>query len=137
MVGEFNWCQASLTSPAALAALRDLPNTNPTLHLELTGIAKPPAELENEDLFTQDDELLDYNDENDVPMDVVIHHVMSGGFAQLPAGFTVVEDESIVRNGVAEDAELDVVVDDRPLAARRAKRAEKKSTRYGADWEEH
>jgi hypothetical protein len=36
-VGEFNLSQASLTSPAALTALRQLANTNTALYHENTG----------------------------------------------------------------------------------------------------
>ncbi|KAJ6619298.1 hypothetical protein B0H10DRAFT_1946954 [Mycena sp. CBHHK59/15] len=65
--GPFNCLQASLTSLAALAALRDLPKTNPALYLELTSLTAPPNEIENGDLFSKDEEDLTYNDESDVP----------------------------------------------------------------------
>ncbi|KAJ6523242.1 hypothetical protein DFH09DRAFT_1330120 [Mycena vulgaris] len=136
--GEFNCSQASLTSPAALAALRELPKTNPALHLELTGQTHPTIEIDKEDLFSKDEENL-YNDESDVPVEVVINHVTSRGAAALPAGFATTDDGSIARIGAAEDTELDVNVDDLPLAVRRPKRSEKKVARFGGEgaWEEY
>ncbi|KAJ6590815.1 hypothetical protein B0H10DRAFT_2197604 [Mycena sp. CBHHK59/15] len=88
--------KVSLTSPAALAALRDLPKTNPTLHLELTGLTTPPEEIENEDLFSKDEEDLTYNDESDVLAQVVINHVVSRGAADLPDGFKLDSDKNLV-----------------------------------------
>jgi hypothetical protein len=138
-VGEFNCSQGSLTSPAALAALRDLPNTNPALHAELTGQTSAPEEIDKEDLFSKADEELTYNDESDVPVEVVIGHVTSRGLDKLPAGFTVTEDGDLARNGGAEDAEVDVLVDTLPLSLRRGKRTTKSTSRFGGDsaWEEH
>ncbi|KAJ7197961.1 hypothetical protein GGX14DRAFT_402280 [Mycena pura] len=73
----------------------------------------------------------DFNDESDIPVDMVINHVMAR-VPNFPAGFALAEDGSIVRNGVAEDAELDIVVDDFPLSTSlvagspRSARSEKK-----------
>ncbi|KAJ6615663.1 hypothetical protein B0H10DRAFT_2255135 [Mycena sp. CBHHK59/15] len=138
-VGPFNCSHASLTSTAALAALRDLPKTNCALHCELTGEAEAREEIVNEDLFAENEEDLTYNDESDVPIEVLINHVTSGGVAPLPDGFVVGEDGDLARNGAAEDPELDVVADDLLLAVRRPKRATKAPTQYGGDemWEEH
>ncbi|KAJ6606756.1 hypothetical protein B0H10DRAFT_1956845 [Mycena sp. CBHHK59/15] len=138
-VGPFNCSHASLTSTAALAALRDLRKTNLALHCELTGEAEAREEIVNEDLFAENEEDLTYNDESDVPIEVLINHVTSGGVAPLPDGFVVGEDGDLARNEASEDPELDVVADDLPLAVRRAKRATKAPTQYGGDemWEEH
>ncbi|KAJ6583257.1 hypothetical protein B0H10DRAFT_2235008 [Mycena sp. CBHHK59/15] len=86
----------------------------------------------------ENEEDLTYNDESDVPIEVLINHVTSGGVAPLPDGFVVGEDGDLARNGAAEDLELDVVADDLPLAVRRPKRATKAPTQYGGDemWEE-
>ncbi|KAJ7200610.1 hypothetical protein GGX14DRAFT_372060 [Mycena pura] len=135
-VGEFNCSQESLKSPAALAALRDLPKTDPALYAELTQTSEPEAAPTEEDLFDSDEEDNDFNDESDIPVDVVISHVMAR-VPNLPAGFALAEDGSIVRNGVAEDAELDIVVNDLPLSVRRTRRAAKPNRAYGNDWEEH
>ncbi|KAJ6449832.1 hypothetical protein C8R47DRAFT_926325, partial [Mycena vitilis] len=51
-VGPWNLSHASITSPAAYAALRDLRATHPALHAELTGTALDTAPA-NED--TEDD----------------------------------------------------------------------------------
>jgi hypothetical protein len=78
-----------------------------------------------------------YDDESDVPVDLLISHVMSRGVAPLPAGFGVTEDGSLVRNGVAEDPEIDVSIEDLPLSIRRGKRTGKKNTLYSGDvWED-
>jgi hypothetical protein len=42
---------------------------------------------------------------------------------------------SLVRNGAAEDSEVNVVIDDLPLAVRRTTRSEKKND--SGKWEEH
>ncbi|KAJ7258009.1 hypothetical protein C8J57DRAFT_1646529 [Mycena rebaudengoi] len=133
-VGPFNSSHASLTSPAALAALRELPKTNPTLHMELTGMAAAPPEDENEDLLAEDEELIAYDDESDVPVEVLVKRVISRGIAALD-GFVVMEDGDLAWNGVAEDAELDVVVVDLPLGRRQ--RQKKKLKLPGGDdmWE--
>ncbi|KAJ6613210.1 hypothetical protein B0H10DRAFT_2274991 [Mycena sp. CBHHK59/15] len=137
-VGPFNCSQASLTSPAALATLHDLPKTNPTLHLELTGLTTPPEEIENEDLFSKDEEDLTYNDESDVPVQVVITHIVSHSAADLPDGFKLDSDKNLVRIGAVEDVDLDVIVDDLPLALSRSKRTIKKPSQFrDIMWEEH
>ncbi|KAJ6591916.1 hypothetical protein B0H10DRAFT_2233171 [Mycena sp. CBHHK59/15] len=107
--------------------------------LFLTGEAEAREEIVNQDLFAENEEDLTYNDESDVPIEVLINHVTSGGVAPLPDGFVVGEDGDLARNGAAEDLELDVVADDLPLAVRRPKRATKAPTQYGGDemWEEH
>ncbi|KAJ6535895.1 hypothetical protein B0H10DRAFT_2246472 [Mycena sp. CBHHK59/15] len=106
--------------------------------LFLTGEAEAREEIVNQDLFAENEEDLTYNDESDVPIEVLINHVTSGGVAPLPDGFVVGEDGDLARNGAAEDLELDVVADDLPLAVRRPKRATKAPTQYGGDemWEE-
>ncbi|KAJ7835472.1 hypothetical protein B0H13DRAFT_1913553 [Mycena leptocephala] len=108
--------------------------------LFLTGESVVREELINEDLFPEDDED-PYNDESDVPLDVVINHVISGGVAPLPKGFLLGADGNLARNRVVENAELDVVVEDLPLAQRRPKSTAKapKFNFHGGDdmWEEH
>ncbi|KAF7371625.1 DDE superfamily endonuclease [Mycena venus] len=134
--GPFNRSQASLASPAALAALRDLPNTNPTLHAELNGLSTPAEDVVQKNLFSKNEESYDYNDESDVPVDIVIGYVMLRGLDALPTGFAVAEDGGIVRNGTAEDTEVDVAADDLPLAVRRPKRVLQANTSYsGKEWE--
>ncbi|KAJ7277021.1 hypothetical protein C8J57DRAFT_1223721 [Mycena rebaudengoi] len=126
---HLSWCRnrssfaqlASLTSPAALVALH-LPNTNPALHLELTGlVVSTLPEIEDDEPFANNEEDLTYNDESDIPVEVVINHVKSRGAGALPNGFAVTADGDLVRNGAAEDSELDVVIEDLPLAVRRPK----------------
>ena len=98
-VGEFNQSQASMTSPAALAALRDLPQTQPDLHLELTSnlVVQEPTDGVDEPAFSNEVE-----DASDIPLQTAISHVMSEN-ADLEDGFIVQEDGSLSRASVLED----------------------------------
>ncbi|KAJ7884459.1 hypothetical protein B0H13DRAFT_1889956 [Mycena leptocephala] len=59
-------------------------------------------------------------------------------YSPAPAGFALTDDGSLIRHGAAEDSEVNVVIDDLPLAVRRPRRGEKKNTLYHADiWEEY
>ncbi|KAF8185250.1 hypothetical protein K438DRAFT_1765899 [Mycena galopus ATCC 62051] len=136
--GRFNLSQASLTSSEALAALRDLPNTNPALHQELTAPRVMPGDTEIEELlFPQDNEVL-HDDESDIPLEVLINHVETGNSSKLPDGFVVDEAGNLARDGVVEDTELNVVADALPLAVRRGKRSTKAPNPFGGKdmWEE-
>jgi hypothetical protein len=104
-VGNFNQSQASLTSPEALAALRDLPRSNPALYAELTsgddeGILLSTIE---EPAFTSDS----VEDESDIPVEVVVDHLASGS-AELADGFRVEDGDVITRTSCLEDPNQDV-----------------------------
>lgn len=99
------------------------------------GMSEPEPAPAEEDLFGSDEDH-EFNDESDVPVDVVIKHVIAR-VPNLPAGFVLAEDGSIVRNGVAEDADLDIAVDDLPLSVRRSQRSAKPNPHFGDDWEGH
>ncbi|KAJ6606771.1 hypothetical protein B0H10DRAFT_1956858 [Mycena sp. CBHHK59/15] len=96
-------------------------------------------ELILKDLFAENEEDLTYNDESDVPIEVLINHVTSGGVAPLPDGFVVGEDGDLARNEASEDPELDVVADDLPLAVRRGEACNQSTHPVRGDemWEEH
>ncbi|KAJ7826072.1 hypothetical protein B0H14DRAFT_2596093 [Mycena olivaceomarginata] len=93
---------------------------------------KPTEDVIEECIFEEEEEDC-YNDESDVPVDVMISHAILRGVAALPAGFAVTEDGSLVLNGAAEDPEIDVAADDLPLSVRRGKRSGKKNTLYSGD----
>ncbi|KAJ7843888.1 hypothetical protein B0H14DRAFT_2585474 [Mycena olivaceomarginata] len=82
--------------------------------------------------FTEN-ENLPYDDESDVPLEVLINHVQSGGTAAVPDGFAVDDEGNLARNGTVEDTELDVVADDLPLAVRRLKRDTKVPVPHGGE----
>ncbi len=70
-MGNFNQFQASLTLPEALAALRDLPRSNPALYAELTSGDDKGILLSTtvkEPVFTSDS----VEDECDIPVEVVV-----------------------------------------------------------------
>ena len=83
-VGEYNLPQTSLTSAAALTALRELPQTNAELHHEITGqVAARNAEAETEaDFSDEEGNTDDYG--SDIPVDVIISHIISGGTVAIP-----------------------------------------------------
>jgi len=74
-VGNFNCSHDSLTSVEALAALRELPQTNPALHEALLQDRTETAG-ETEPEF-EDDTCWDGDDDGDVPVAVVVTHVVS------------------------------------------------------------
>ncbi|KAF8156201.1 hypothetical protein K438DRAFT_1777621 [Mycena galopus ATCC 62051] len=137
-VGLFNLLHASLTSPEALAVLRDLPNKNPALHQELTAARVMPGNTEVEELPFPSDDQMPYDDESDVPLEVLINHVEAGNSPKLPDGFAVDEAGNLARDGMVEDTELDIVANDLPLAVRCWKRSTKALNPYGGKdmWEE-
>ncbi|KAJ7469783.1 hypothetical protein B0H11DRAFT_1650322, partial [Mycena galericulata] len=88
-VGKWNLSHASLTSPEALAGLRDLPKTNPVLHAALIQTAgAPAAPVESDDA---DEEPYDSD------------HLVSGG-SSIATNFSVDADGGIVRSGNAENS---------------------------------
>lgn len=138
-VGEFNLSHSSLTSAAALTALRDLPQTNPALYLEITGVAGVAAGANtmagDEADFGDDDDLAEIYG-SDIPVDAVIAHVLSAG--DIPAGFEAGENGSIVRGGMSEMTELEVEKEEVEVKVLgRGRREKTGSTRYGAEWEQH
>ncbi|KAJ7868960.1 hypothetical protein B0H14DRAFT_2572116 [Mycena olivaceomarginata] len=90
--------------------------------LEFTGESATREELINEDPFPEDDED-PYNDESNVLLDLVLNHVV-------PGGFVLGADGDLARNGVVENL---------PLAQHRLKRTAKapKFNLHGGDdmWE--
>src|ERR1700734_1723130 len=101
-IGEFNLSQASLTSPVTLTALRELPNTNPTLYHEITGgKGDESADLEK-DFVEGNDDLAE--DGTDIPVDVIVAQIVSGN-SILAEGFKCDNEGIIVRTGVAEETE--------------------------------
>jgi hypothetical protein len=107
-VGEFNLLQASLTSPAALTALRQLANTNTTLYHEITGGNTMTEAAKNEEPDFPEDGDIQTDDGSDIPVDIIITHIMSGGS---PAeGFKVNDEGSIMRTGIAEETNIDIAL---------------------------
>jgi hypothetical protein len=135
-VGEFNLSQASLTSLAALTALRQLANTNTTLYHEITGGNTVTEAAKNEEPDFPEDSDIQTNDGSDIPVDVIITHIMSGGSAA--EGFKVNDEGSIMQIGVAEETDLHIELmgdKDKPLG--RSHRVKFGSKRYKtAEWEE-
>ena len=103
-VGEFNLSQASLTSAEALTALRELLRTNPALHKEFTGEEKVMTIDEGDELEFSED--CDHDDESDIPIDVVVNHVLSEGSTPI-AGFVVDDEGGLTRTGSAEDSDVE------------------------------
>lgn len=135
-VGAFNCSHASLTSPEALAALRSLPIDNPALYAELSaGKNTTDGQISLDDI---EDTFLDQNEDgSDIPTDVVVAHLMSSS-GSVPDGF-VIEDGSLVRDGVGEDLEFDEGDDAPPVSESlgRGHRTKTGSRRYGSKWEKH
>ncbi|KAJ7882811.1 hypothetical protein B0H14DRAFT_2565202 [Mycena olivaceomarginata] len=100
--------------------------------MELTGTQKSPLAEENVDpAFPSND--LSYEDESDVPVEVVRNHVVAAGTAALPPGFLCNSSGDLERSSAAEDTELDVNPANLPLAIRRAKRNAKAPSCYGGE----
>jgi hypothetical protein len=135
-VGEFNLLQASLTSPAALTALRRLTDTNTALYHEITGGNTVTKAAKNEEPDFSEDGDIQTDNGSDIPVDVIIAHIMSGGSAA--EGFKVNDEGSIMRTGVAEETNIDIELmgdKDKPLG--RGHRVKIGSKRYkAAKWEE-
>ena len=99
-VRNFNLSQQSLMSPEALAALCELPKSNPALYQELVGLDEPveePVRLEDE--FSDDVE-----DASDIPVDVVLALVASGS-THVEEGFKIDDEGRVVRVAEVENAE--------------------------------
>ena len=111
-VGEFNLSHASLTPAAALTALRELPNTNPTLYHEITGGKTQESTDAEDDFPEEEEEPVEYD--SDIPVEVITAQIVSGGSVAME-GFKG-DDGSIVRTGVAE--ETDVVHDEATTGGR-------------------
>ena len=102
-VGDLNCSHMSLTSPDTLSALRELPKTNPRLHSELVGAGEaPPLGADDEEPFADEVE-----DDSDIPITAVVTHVASGRL-DVAGGFEVLEDGSIGRVSLVEDADADM-----------------------------
>ncbi|KAF8631364.1 hypothetical protein AX17_005130 [Amanita inopinata Kibby_2008] len=99
-IGDFNCSHASITSNEALALLRNLPITHPAIHEELT-YQQEPVLGEEEPAFADgmNEELA--TDDLDVPIEVLIDHLVSDGMS-LEHGYAVDEEGCIVRNNLAE-----------------------------------
>ena len=132
--GDFNLSHASLTSAQALTALRELPTTNPTLHIEISaGKTDVNAHALNEPAFSVDTP----DDGSDIPIDVVRSAVMSEGVV-VDEGFAIDDDGAIIRTGVAEGLEeIEEVENVGPAVLGRGRRAKVGTKKYGAEWEEH
>ena len=98
----------NLTSPRALAALRELPETNPHLHHQLNGLNN----LDDLPTVNPGDEEPDFGeeieDDCDVPTEVLASHVASG-LTGMVGGFKVGDDGRIERNAMVEDTEVEQV----------------------------
>ena len=102
----FNLSHASITSPDALMALRNLPKTNPALHKELSQdieeLAVPPTvNVPEEPAFADN-----LDDSSDVPIAVVKSHIISAS-QTIPAGFGTHDDGSLCRSTAVEDTDFD------------------------------
>jgi hypothetical protein len=134
-VGTWNLSHASLTSPEALAGLRELRTTNPALHAALTQtdtIAADGNDDGEEDPYSGPD----VYDDCDIPLAVVSDHLRSGG-SSVSANFSIGDEGGIVRSGNAEvsDAEEE---SNAPVVLGRGQRRKMPATRYqGPVWEEH
>jgi hypothetical protein len=132
-VGDFNCSQASLTSAEALAALRELPKSNPALYKEFTGECEDVA-IAEEELEPAFSEESGEEDDSDIPIDVIVAPIEQDDVGQ---GFQIDSDGRIERTGVAEDAEAEIPSLDAVLILGRGKRAKISSTRYTSAWEQH
>jgi len=103
-IGSFNCSQASLTSSDALAALRDVLKSNPTLYKQFTGECEDTSTVddEQEPAFFDGEEI---DDDSDIPMEVVMSQVMENDLGQ---GFETNEEGQIERTGIAEDVEAKI-----------------------------
>jgi hypothetical protein len=139
-VGEFNLSHMSLTSVAALTALRELPNTNPTLYHEISRKSDEPTGNAEKDFDKIDDKPMDGSD---IPVEVIIAQVVDNSLVGVQ-GFKVSDKGSVVRIGVAEETEVvlanetanETVGGDVTLS--RGHRTKVVNTKYnGAMWEQH
>jgi hypothetical protein len=133
-VGDFNGSQASLTSVDVLTALRNLPKSNPALYKQFTGETEGTMTVnEPEEPAFFENEVID--DDSDIPMDVILSHIMEEGIGH---GFEAKDDGQIERTGIAEDVESEIAAVAAPLILGRGKRTKTTSTRYSTlAWEQH
>ena len=106
-VGDLNCSHTSLTSPDTLAALRELPKTNPRLHRELLGVdeTSPPL-VDNSD--PEEEPFADeVEDDSDIPIATVASHMASGRL-DVGEGFEVLGDGGIGRVGLAEETDVEM-----------------------------
>jgi hypothetical protein len=131
--GDFNLSHTSLTSAPALAALRELPVTNPTLHQEIsTGKTNTKDDLDDEPAFS-----IETPDNScDIPINIVRSTVMSDGVVSAD-GFAIDDEGGIIRTGVAEETEGDEGARASPVELGRGRRTKTGTTKYGSEWEEH
>lgn len=132
-IGNFNASQASMTSADALTALRNLPKSNPTLYEQFTGVAEDTTAIGLEEPAFFENEAVD--DDSDIPMDVILSHIMEEGLGH---GFEVNDEGRVERTGIAEDVETEIAAIAAPLILGRGKRTKTTSTRYNTlAWEQH
>ncbi|KAF7969543.1 hypothetical protein HWV62_26941 [Athelia sp. TMB] len=138
-VGDRNLSHSSLTSPTTLAALHDLPHTNSSLHQELSAGRQTLIQSLSDDEPAFLEAGGDIDEGSDIPVDIVRSVVMSEGTVAAK-GYTINTQGSIIRDGIAEDAEdaadvvnLVVAGSEAELGHRRQVRRESK--RYSDDWE--
>jgi hypothetical protein len=130
-IGSFNCSQASLISADALAALQDLPKSNPNLYKQFSGECEDKLTIDaldskEEPAFFEGEEI---DDDSDIPMDVILSQVMKKGLGQ---GFETNEDGQIKRTGIAEDIDAEI---EAAVILGRGKRRKTASTRYTSAWE--
>lgn len=135
-VGEFNLSHTSLTSVAALTALRELPNTNPTLYHEISGKSDEPTGNAEKDFDEIENEPMD---SSNIPVEVIIAQVIDNSLVGVQ-GFKVSGDGSVMRTGVAEETEV-VLADETvggDVTLGRGHRTKVVNTKYNsAMWEQH
>jgi hypothetical protein len=116
-------------------ALRELPQTNPTLYDEISAnysVGEESNEVE-EDAFSPENKI-DGSDETDIPTEVVRSLVVSDG-RNIGDGYGLDNDGTIVRVGTAEGTSL--IEDKGTVELGRGHRAKTGSKRYGGEWEGH
>src|SRR5882762_4901993 len=106
--GDFNLSHASLTSGAALSALRTLPTTNPTLYQEITS-GKTNEIMDDEPVFSDEFEV--DNVGSDIPVDIIRSVIMSDGSIGIE-GFGTDESSNIIRTGAAEEFQCNAEEDE-------------------------
>ena len=132
-IGDFNASQASLTSADALTALRNLPKSNPALYKQLTGETEGTTVDEPEEPAFFESDMID--DDSDIPMDVILSHIME---EDLGHGFEADDEGKIERIGIGEDVESDIAAIAAPLILGCGKRTKTTSSRYNTlVWEQH
>lgn len=137
-VQDNNLSHSSLTSATTLAALRELPHTNPSLYRELSagreGIQSPS---DDEPAFM--DAGPDLDEGSDIPIEIVRSVVMSEGCIAAD-GYAIDAQGVVIRNGISEDAEAAANIDNLAISGLetdlgRGRRLKRESKRYGDDWE--